>query len=555
MIVVSCGSMSNQQKTFDDYLDFCLTIKGKITSNDEEKYNADLAVSSTFVGESTKQKGPFTADLKCTLENFSKYECAQHETPASYLEITEENIKYLGDQLFEELFVDQISKDFSAAFDETKSQGIGLRILLYIEPSLTWFPWEIIRFDSRFLGTETRTPLLRIFPGTKLQGVNLEERKMPRVLSVLSDVEAETAVDKSFELTSLETSILKENRVNFSGLEQVGPEPGTKSSNPTLVSFQEALNKPQNNPGLAPYNIIHFLAHGLFDDENDQSAIVLQPTVDQKLVEKKDKIEVSGATLRERLGDKNNIGLVVLNACSTGRILSNSSGLVPELLQVAPAVVGMRKKIGKDMAKEFTAQFYKGFSPLNAETAIQGARKGMYAMNQKTLDFSVPVFYLGCDKSLVPCKTIFKKTLPSVKAWTPATHLNPAGMSIMSLLQLHDNARERQKFWNKWFEDDKDLIASQMMPLDLLRKTLVETLDDSLTSTCTVICSTFASAVDIWKEAHGRLSIDMDKLVDIAHQGKKQEIRPTVNEIQQNLDHIERLICHIITTGRGEAIP
>lgn len=528
-------------KFYDKYYDFYMTIKD------------DLTVDSNYIGKSGKPKEAtgkinLDKDLKDIIEELEGERVASKPP-------TKGKIKRGGELLFKALFVDEIGVHFSNAFDEIDKNGFGLRILLNIAPKHTGFPWEIAKYKGKFLATDIKTPFLRIFPG-KTRGINLGEGKMPRVLSILSNVESKYAVDIGREQKNLEQIILRDNnRVNFGGFKDVIKDAKTggalcKSGNPSLLDIEEFLNSVRVDHMEDPFNIIHFLAHGLFDEAKDLSAIVLQPTEKEKN-EGKDEIHATGTDLAETFGNEFSIALIILNACSTGKILSNSSGLVPQLLQRSPAVVAMRKGIEKDTATEFTCYFYKCFTPQNAEVAIQTARKMLLKKFQNTIDFSIPVLYLGYDeKTRIPAKGIFEKTRASAQPWTPATNLNPAGVTILTLIELHDKSLSAQDKWDEWFRKDNNLSASKILPQDMLQKTLFGEFNQSLSKTSRLICDTFPNAAPTWNERRDRLDLDMKKLVDVAKQGNKLGIRPVINEWQQNYENLEKLICHIVTAGK-----
>jgi hypothetical protein len=538
------------QKFYDKFFDFYLTLNGSIVVKGTAIKSARVSVCSKYIGKSGEKKQA-SGRMKIDKESdIIEIDSAQHEEPHTYSTLTEERIETLGEELFDAVFVGEVGVDFKKAYDETEQEAVGLRVLLDVDPKLTWFPWEIIRFQDKFLATEIRTPVLRIFTG-KTMSINLKEGKMPRVLAVLSNLENKSGVDVTIERTNLTNAILNENSANFGGLEDILPKPGSHSGNPSLGDIETILNITRVNSE-DPFNIVHFLAHGEFDEEKNVSAIVLQPTTDEETQRIKS-VAASGSKIKEKLGSERSIGLVVLNACSTGRILEGAPSLVSELLDISPAVVAMRKKIGKDIAKDFTIQFYGNLTPQNAEIAIQMARQKLHTINKRTLDFSIPVLYLGCDQhSRIPVNKIFSRTTSTISLWTRKPKLNPAGVIAQKLLELHDKSVETENEWNSWFfVEDKDLKVSKIMPQNLLQRQLFGGFNELLGKTSQLVCTTFSHAAPIWGEIESGLNMNMKKLIELACQGGGSfEIREAINNWHQDYCELENLVCHIVTTWK-----
>ena len=538
-------------KFFDQYYDFYLTIKD------------NLDVDSKYIGKSGEPKiahGKIILD-KDLQEIIGQLECARSDSPEP---LEPGKIEQGGQLLFNALFVDDISVDFENALKEADKDSFGLRILLNVSPKHTGYPWEIANYNGLYLATSIKTPFLRIFPG-KTQGINFEDGKMPRVLSILSNVENNYAVDVVGERNNLKQLILeKPSKMSFGDYKDVVEDAKTeggpkKSGNPSLLDIEEFLSLARIDPTEPPYNIIHFLAHGLFNDDQDISAIILQPTADD-LNEGRNEIPATGEDLVDKFAGERSIGLVILNACSTVRILSSSSGLVPNLLQISPAVVAMRKGIEKHTAREFTYHFYKYFPPLNAEVAIQTARRMLLENFNRTIYFSIPVLYLGCDeKTGIPAKRIFENKQVSAEPWSPATNLNPAGITILTLLRLHDKSLGAEAKWKEWFSEDKKWMVIEQLSKDpaaiknLLSGLIFGEFTDSLKEMSQLIHGTFSNAVQPWNERCSCLDRDVLNLVEELKLGNKQGITTVTENWKQNYKHLEKLVSHIVT-ARKEVI-
>jgi hypothetical protein len=519
-------------KFLDSYNSFFITLKD------------DLTVESRYVGGEEKPEiKSGTLDLATVDEVVALVE--PEKEPEGFVPPTEEQIADGGDILFGALFVGKIETSFGSAYKESKTKNVGLKIFLNCTPRFSGYPWELARFDDKFLATEIRTPFIRVFPG-KATGVNLGEGKLPRVLSVLSNVEAESGVDVVKELANL-TEVVDKGE-NFGGYKNLVPE--GEEGNPSLSDIEKTLNDTRANPKEDAFNILHFLAHGKFDDKTDVSALVMQPTHKEKN-EGSPTIDATGKKLAAALGSELSLSLIVLNACSSGRILSNKSGLVPELLQVAPAVVAMRRDIGKHVAKEFTKHFYSNFTLENAEVTIQFARKMLLDDHRDTVDFTIPLMYLGYDESTgAPANRILEKTQQTIKQWDLAVNLNPAASSVISFIDLHDKSILAKNNWGEYCSNDDNWNVLVRFKQEMIKKLIFGEFNSSLSKISSEINDTFPLAAQAWCKKCGLLDTDMTKFVEVVKGTKRLEIRNVVTDFQQDYAELEKLFARIITANK-----
>ncbi|WP_322745517.1 AAA-like domain-containing protein [Plectonema radiosum] len=146
-----------------------------------------------------------------------------------------------------------------------------------------------------------------------------------------------------------------------------------------------------------PYNVFHFIGHGVF--ENNQGFIAL---VDNN---GKSKLLDDESFANFFLGDRN-IGLVILNSCQGATVSSNQAmkGTAPNLVRRGiPAVVAMQYSILDSTAKLFASEFYRTLAlgyPVDA--AIQSTRNAIsMEVGLDKRDFATPVLYMRAKDGII----------------------------------------------------------------------------------------------------------------------------------------------------------
>ncbi|MEB3215015.1 MAG: AAA-like domain-containing protein [Nostocales cyanobacterium 94392] len=146
-----------------------------------------------------------------------------------------------------------------------------------------------------------------------------------------------------------------------------------------------------------PYNVFHFIGHGVF--KNNQGFIAL---VDNN---GKSKLLDDESFANFFLGDRN-IGLVILNSCQGATVSSNQAmkGTAPNLVRRGiPAVVAMQYSILDSTAKLFASEFYRTLAlgyPVDA--AIQTTRNAIsMEVGLDKRDFATPVLYMRAKDGII----------------------------------------------------------------------------------------------------------------------------------------------------------
>ncbi|MGB3758334.1 MAG: AAA-like domain-containing protein [Rivularia sp. (in: cyanobacteria)] len=296
-----------------------------------------------------------------------------------------ELLKALGSQLYQALFPDKINARFHATIAGAKANQESVRLRLVFEsPELAALPWEFLYDEDNniFLGNNTETVLSR-YIDVPLQKRDIKAASLPlKVLLIIStptdlatlDAAGEEklireALGKHIETGEIELDILKEASIR---------------------NINQKLRE-------KPYNIFHFIGHGVF--ENNQGFIAL---VDNN---SKSKLLNDESFANFFLGDRH-VDLVILNSCQGATVSSSQAmkGTAPNLVRRGiPAVVAMQYTILDSTAKLFTDEFYRTLAlgyPVDA--AIQSTRNAIsMEVGLDKRDFATPVLYMRARDGII----------------------------------------------------------------------------------------------------------------------------------------------------------
>lgn len=283
----------------------------------------------------------------------------------------------MGDFLFQELFVGEMSSLYRTSLGMVRGQGKRLCIRLRIEPpALAALPWEYL-YDA-----QEETPLA-ISPETAL--VRYIPLRLPtRPLTISPPLRILVALANPYDLPPLDVAREKElirialaeplaqQRVELRFIEQAT----LSEVNQIIRSFQP--------------HVFHFVGHGVFAEQG--AGVVLENESGAAHL-------VDEQTFRELFTGAKETRLVVLNACETAATSAGHPlvGLAPRLLQrQLSAVVAMQYAIPDDAALIFAREFYQSLAlgyPVDA--AIAEARRGLFLHSGGNApDWGSPVLFL-----------------------------------------------------------------------------------------------------------------------------------------------------------------
>ncbi len=286
-----------------------------------------------------------------------------------------------GNGLFTTLFGGEVESILRRSLDRATAANANLRVRLRLDgvPELADLPWELL-YDgeaSRFLLLSKRVQLLRYLP-LAAPPPPLHVDLPLQILALIANVPGLPPLDEAAELDRLKEGLaplLAENLVTLHTL-----------TKPTLSTLQRHLRR-------HPTHILHFVGHGFWDAETNQSGLVLTDANGAAQA-------VDGKRLGILLADHDPLRLVLLNACESGRILASDDPLQPYpdvarrlIQQGIPAVIAMQHEISDGAAIDFSGQFYAALAdgyPLDGALA-EGRKAISLAGNE--LEWATPVLY------------------------------------------------------------------------------------------------------------------------------------------------------------------
>jgi tetratricopeptide (TPR) repeat protein len=318
----------------------------------------------------------------------------------------------LGSQLFHTLFPQDVLVGFRSSLAVAKAQGMGLRLVLTLEPpELARLPWELIyaeRFEG-FLARRAATPIVRHLSSTirarkPIQGDAL------RVLMVVAEPEDLPTLSASHQETRDIARALSHGRVRvdveepserskIAGvLQHVGSAVWERVVGPERVrvhlvehitrsKLKNALREAENAG--RGYHLVHFIGHGASDEMGGR--LIFEDTDGFP-------DPVPAEQVAELLDDTS-VNMVFLNACASaregepGRLFYPFSGVAQACVNLGiRAALAMQVEILDSAAANFAREFYASLADgEEVEKAILDARQ--LVGKADAADWAVPVLY------------------------------------------------------------------------------------------------------------------------------------------------------------------
>lgn len=294
-------------------------------------------------------------------------------------------LKGLGNELYQALFPKKIYGQLRATMAGAQANGYAVRLrLVFDSPELAALPWEFLYDEATntFLANNTQTALSR-YIDIPLQKRDLQTATLPlKILVVISSPSDLLGLDVDTEAKLIREALQKHIDAGQIQLD-VLPEA-------TIRNINQKLRE-------KPYNVFHFIGHGIF--ENNQGFIALVDT------EGKSKLLDDETFANFFLGNQK-VGLAVLNSCEGTGMSSQQvfAGIAPNLVRRGiPAVVAMQYPIFDRTAKLFADEFYRTLAvgyPVDA--AIQTTRNAIsMEIGLDKRDFATPVLYMRAKDGII----------------------------------------------------------------------------------------------------------------------------------------------------------
>ncbi|MBX3011385.1 MAG: CHAT domain-containing protein [Caldilineaceae bacterium] len=336
------------------YLDFDLQLTANPAAPDATvTYTARVLGSPTGEAHGTFQT-PLAAD---DLHHFQQQIGAQ----AALLSHTELQalLKLVGGRLFDALFQEKLLLALERSLDEAARQNATLRIKLRLHesPALLHLPWEYLYHPQRqrFLSQSMTTSFVH-FLELPTPPASLTVALPLRMMVVIANPTDLAPLDVEREWTNLQTAL--------SDLIQRGMVIVDRLPAATKAGLQSALRRQE-------YHILHFVGHGVFDEENQAGSLLF--TTSHGLAD-----PMLASDLARLLHNERTLRLVLLNACESAQTgVTNPFGGVAQALvqQGVPAVVAMRYPISDEAAVTFSHEFYAALADgYSVDAALTEAR-------------------------------------------------------------------------------------------------------------------------------------------------------------------------------------
>jgi hypothetical protein len=288
----------------------------------------------------------------------------------------EKGLITLGTDLFETLFPGRVRRLYDAA---RTAQPNG-RLHLIFTSMISWIadlPWEFAYDPERknFLATsevnftrnvDTAIPADRIGARDKLRILVVVAQ--PLGLAHLS-VDEETAVVKSGFQNLISANLAEVN---------------------VLLDATPALLHQMLEVSLLPYDIIHFIGHGEYDDKTGLGCLVFE--------NENEGVQTVDSQVLQQILCRRDIRLMFLNACETGKGggVDFIRGVAPALVAAGvPTIVANQFSVLDVSATAFARHFYWALA--QGQSIGDAAREARVAVNYsisgEAIDWAVPVVF------------------------------------------------------------------------------------------------------------------------------------------------------------------
>jgi tetratricopeptide (TPR) repeat protein len=305
-----------------------------------------------------------------------------------------QDARQVGIELFQSLFAGEVASLFHASLSSLPGQGHGLRIQLEIDarrPELAMLqdlPWELLcrRDTEDVLCLDRRTPVVRSLYAHREHRPPIPGSEKLRILAVAANPSDSLTLELEQEFLNLAAA--------WKGRERE-----------VEVVLQEGGGREELRRAFlaAPFQVLHFMGHGQFDEAAGRGAILLEDGAGAAH-------RVGGRDLAEELQGFESLRLVVLNACQTARSVGERGPdpfggvATAQVMSGVPVVIAMRRPIPDAAAVAFSRVLYERLADGDpVEAAVTEARLAIRRLPRSSDSdhWATPVLFLrGPDGSL-----------------------------------------------------------------------------------------------------------------------------------------------------------
>lgn len=290
----------------------------------------------------------------------------------------------IGDELFRSVFQGQVRTLLERSRGQLEiSPNLGLRFKIKIDPhdeeagALADLPWELLcdAETEDFFALSRQMSLVRYLD-------------VPRPSKPISFTPPLRILAVGASPRGLDPLDLKEESDRLDNLNQSSSGVDVKFlPHASAGAVREALSKDT-------YHVLHFMGHGTFDSASGEGMLAFEEAGGALDL-------VSGKAFATKLRDLRSLGLVVLNACNTGRA-SRQNGANPFrgvatalVLGGVPAVVAMQRPISDRAAIGFSTAFYRHLANGDSiDEALTEGRQAIHSARPADFEWATPVLFL-----------------------------------------------------------------------------------------------------------------------------------------------------------------
>ncbi|MGH3914780.1 MAG: CHAT domain-containing protein [Pseudonocardiaceae bacterium] len=309
---------------------------------------------------------------------------------------TEEGpVRELGRRLFEALVTEDVQSLYVSSSQLAQAQGTVLRLALRVRPpELARLPWEFL-FDPLgpgYLGLSM--PLIR-YPEVLVPRQPFRIAAPLRILGMVVRPHGQNAHGRYASKIDGEQRRL---RAALAGLDRDGVVELSWVAGQTYGDLEYAL-------GQGPWHVFHFIGHGGYDGDLDESALVLADHAGRAQsvsAEDLSRLLTAHHSLRLVVLSGRNPGIDAIGTCESSTSDAFSTVASTLVRRWIPAVVAMHGDLTDQAAIVFSQTFYKNVAQgLPGDISVVRARQALRLVKRDTLEWGTPRLYLRAPDGLI----------------------------------------------------------------------------------------------------------------------------------------------------------
>lgn len=350
--------------------------------------------------------------------------------------VSEQQIREIGRRLFCALFRESVADTYHQSLGMVQTRRRPLRLVLWLtDPELAALPWESLYDPDSNAFLAKRWPVVR-YVRSGYTPPPLEVQRPLRILGLVALPEDTVTLNVEAEQENLENALVDLLREGIVEIEW---------------ELETTWNHVQDRLLNKEWHVVHFIGHGGYDEENDESYLqfVSEGGGTQRVQANKLVDLLCNTPLPPRL--------VVLNSCSSGEgspgdIFSSTAAALAK--GGISAVAAMQFTITDEAAIAFSRGFYRAIAEgLSVDQAVHNGRRAIIGLPGNRMEWVTPVLYV-----LGETRELFKFAQQSSAAMRSTT---PPPTQIQNVAGHYEQARDAEDAcdWPAAIHKYKELLA------------------------------------------------------------------------------------------------